>query len=181
MKPGADISRNRVTEEDVEEEGFSVDDRIQYFKLQEEDQIQPVRLIHNYITINGVAFSSRDIALLYNTPLVTTFLSQGDQHIELPQLDHRDLRLLQSLFSGRISLLYFYENASNYMYSLLSFERTMLDIFDLKHARYFIVGNYNLGMPLREQLTEISYFKGLGKISRLDELVEIAEIASSLT
>lgn len=150
-----------------------------YVELEEEEPLMPITLKYSYVTINGVSFNSRDIALLYNTPLATTFLSQDDQHIELPRLDHRDLRVLQSLFSGRISLLYFYENASDYMYSLLSFERTMLDVFDLVFARQIILCGYRLGVPLREQLAELDYSKyGVGKVSRLDELISEARRVS---
>ena len=55
----------------------------------------------------------------------------------------------------------------------------MLDIFDLVFARHIIVEKYSLGKPLIEQLADIDYLNmNVGKIPRLDELIETAKLVS---
>lgn len=149
-----------------------------YIQPQEETPLKHFMLKHKYISINGVRFNSRDILLLYNTTLVDILLSQDEQDIELPNMDSRDLRLLQSLFAGRISMLYFYEHSSKYTYSLLSGKRTMLELFDMLTSRDMIIKGYRVGTPLRVQLSEI-HNSIQTTPPRLSELIELAEIASS--
>lgn len=162
-----------------EESNVLPDDAYSVYYRLEEEQVQPIKLKHRFITINGISFDSRDIMLLYNTTIMDFLMAQNESEVELPNVSAHDIRLLQSLFAGRVSLLYFYENISKYMFSLLSSKRTMLDIFDLLFARDIILRNYSIGTSLREQLAEIDYSdRYSGRVTRLDELIETARIAS---
>lgn len=124
------------------------------------------------IKINGMEFDLKDIQLFYNTHLFDLIRYSGEKEFVIPNITHNDLTLMRDLFKGRISLLYFYENISRYMYIEVSGPRTMIDIFDLLPVRYFILEVYSPGLPLRQQLRKIEY-GNVGTIGRLDELIQI--------
>lgn len=181
------------------DDAFNYRDMI-YLPIEQEEKLDVPKLNSRWIKINGIQFKSSDLRLFYNTYLYDTLVNTGESEIELPNLPLKDLRLLRDVFTGIVSLLYFYENCSKYAYELLSGKRTMLDIFDLKVARRLICSQFRFGIPLREQIAGLKYnftkrikipvtgtatipsarilsniVQELGEIGRLDELIQIAK------
>lgn len=143
-------------------------------ELEYEEELKVPFSSYRLVTVNGITFDSRDLRLFYNTFLFDTITATGEQTLELPNLSLRDLKLLRDMLKGRLSFLYFYQNISQYGYAQLSSKRTMLDLYDLKWARYYIDKAFKIGLPFRQQLASIQVAKTLGKIGRLEELVRIA-------
>jgi len=157
-----------------------------YRELEAETGLNVAYLLHTYININGVCFRSDDLRLFYNTFLYDTLVNT--QHVEfkssdtskvrylhLPNMSLKDMTLMRDLFMGRVPILFFYQNISNYAFEQLSGKRTLLELYDLLHARYYMDMSYKIGLTLRQQLAGIQISSKIGKIARLEELIKIAD------
>jgi len=168
-----DYIRDDTNEGDYIYEDYRVRSKDTIYQDIDEEFALDTSLKQSKVNINGVEFKSEDIKLLYNTHLFDLIKMSDESNFDLPGVSLKDLRLLRDAFEGRISLLYMYENISDYMYAQISNERSMMDIFEFLPARYFILSAYSLGLPLRQQLLQVKY-EDLGTIGRLDELIAIA-------
>jgi len=149
-----------------------------HYESQGELDLQVPELLHKYVTINGVSFKSYQLRLLYDTFLYQTIATDPSiQHFYFPRLMRKDLLMLRDVLAGRMPLFWFYQNMSNYTYSILSDNRSMLDLYDFLPVRALINERFSIGIPLEQQIMKVD--KLVDEISRLKELVEICVTASA--
>lgn len=143
--------------------------------IEDERELQVVELKHKYIRINGISFDSQCLQLLYNTWLFETLVRTGESEIELPHFTTKDIKLLRDVLKGRVSLIYFYSEISEYTYAQLSGDRTMMDLFDMLYVRRYIDLYFSIGESLRHNIAKIRLPNDEERIPRLAELVQISQ------
>lgn len=165
-----------ASEEDYEDESEINPSNAIFIALEEEPKLEVPYLKHKRIKINGIEFKSSDLRLFYGSWLYNTLVNTGESNIVMPKFGVFWLRMLRDIFNGLDNLLNFYIRCPLYVYSILSGDRTLLDIFDLKVVRRLICSQFRFGIPLREQIADMDPQKYyLGEIGRLDELIEISK------
>lgn len=151
-----------------------VDKIRQYECVENEMDLEVPKLKHKYVHINGICFKSSDLRLFYNTHFYDLLVNTQVGEIELHLMSLDDLKLMKDMLAGRISFLYFYTNISDYTFAQLMAEHSLIDLFELLQARWFMLKDYSIGLPFKIQMSKIEVGEKLGKIGRLEELIGVA-------